>query len=88
MYLNSDFHMRKSNGDERIIGKIDLRFGLIAAAVFCGLLGFIICVACQALFLGVLLVIAAASAIVLVVTDPTGWIRRHTRPDEPEDRFE
>ena len=87
MYFNTDFFMRKSNTDERIIGKVNLRQGLIAAAVVAGILGVVLCLSYGhpgAVLSGV----AAAVLAVFFAADPLGILRKKSRQDEPDNRRE
>lgn len=88
MYFNTDFFMRKSNTDERIIGKVNLRQGLIAAAVVAGILGVVLCLSYGHPVSAVLSGVAAAVLAVFFAADPLGILRKKPRQDEPDNRRE
>ena len=88
MYLNSDFFMRKANTDERIIGKVNLRQGLLAAVVVAGILAILSFLSYGHLLPAVLSGVIAAAAAVLFAADPLGILRKKSRQDEPDVRRE
>lgn len=88
MYFNTDFFMRKANNDERIIGKVNLRQGLAAAAIVLGILGIILSLSYGHAWLAVLSGIAAVALMIAIILDPMGVLRRKSRNDEPDNRRE
>ena len=87
IYFNTDFFMRKTNTYERKKGKVNMRQGLIAAAVVAGILGVVLCLS-YGHHGAVLSGVAASVLAVLFAADPLGILRKKSRQDEPDNRRE
>jgi ABC-type Fe3+-siderophore transport system permease subunit len=80
--------MRKANNDERIIGKVNLWQGVIAAVVVLGILSVVLSLSYEMPILAVICGVVAVAILVLVIADPVGILRRKTRNDEADNQKE
>ena len=86
MYLKWDNALNiRWNGDERAVGKVNLKMGVLAVIIFAGFVGtLILCSYGQ----GVWAAVWAAVAVLLLVLcawDPAHILKRRSRSERPEE---
>lgn len=74
--------------DERVVGKVNLRYGLAALTLAVGLIAVVLFLSYGHPLPAVLCGLAAVVLLVLIITDPTGILQRKTRQDGPDTRRE
>ena len=85
MYFKNDYNMQlsASRSDERIIGKVGLRAGLVAILLILGVFGFIVLLSTGYRVWAVICGTVATALIALIIVDPLKVFKK--KPEDMSD---